>query len=356
MSESGGPAGVGGELKALVGPGLPYIVELLLADRVAIDADRLRRALADTSGEIDARRLAGGAISLSYRDRRRLRAGERTMVHLVSYSDAAGDVDGREAALLQTWDWGDPSVLAGTAHAGARAALARSRAVLSVVDTPGFAYAERLTLFQRLVRALIVQLPVLAIHWAPSARIVDPAKYVAPDPVDPICQGPVNVRLFKPLDAAPGTMLMDTLGLNAFGLRDLEVLFHEPAPDVVAGFLYEAARQIFERGAFIEDGDTIDGIGTRWRCHHGVAAVAPARDVIEFRPREEPPAVGRPSAGVRCPECGWVPDTLARWECDCGFIWNTFDTRASCPACQKRHAETVCLRCESAIAHDRWYV
>lgn len=357
MSESGGPAGIGAELNALAGPVLPYMVELLLADHVVVDTDEIRRALADTSGEIDVRQLSRGAFSLSYRDQPRLvERPERPMVHLVSYSDNGGDVDGREVALLQTWDWPDPSLPDGDPHAGARLALARSRAVLSIMDKPGLAYAERLALFQRLVRACVVQLPVLAIHWTPSARIVEPAKYLIPNRENPICQGPVNVRLFRPLNAAPGSLVMDTLGLGAFGLRDLQVIFHELDPDRIAGWLYEVARRVFERGVFINDRDTIDGVGATWRCHHDVSAVAPARDVIDFRPRDEAPEFPSPSIRVRCPECGWSPDTLARWECDCGFIWNTFDTRATCPACEKQHVDTMCLRCERVVPHGRWYV
>lgn len=46
MSESGNPAGLGAQLKALVGPSLPYMVELLVADHIVVDTDHIRRTLA----------------------------------------------------------------------------------------------------------------------------------------------------------------------------------------------------------------------------------------------------------------------------------------------------------------------
>jgi hypothetical protein len=197
-----------------------------------------------------------------------------------------------------------------------------ARSVLLVSDLPGLQSVERLELFQRLVRALITHLPVLAIHWIPSQRIVDPAKYVLPDPTDPIRQGPVNVRMFRPLGPDEGTLVMDTLGLSAFALRDLQVQFRVHEPGRVAGWLFEVARHVFARGDFIRDRDTIDGIGGVWRCHYDASGVAPVRSVIDFRQKEKeaPIPVGAHTSGARCTDCGWVPDALSRWECACGFM------------------------------------
>ena len=354
------PAGVGAQLTALAGPLAPYVVELLLTTRVPLDALEVRRALGEASGELDVNLIASGGLTIAYLDHRTdfQDRKQSPMVHLLSYAEDDGDRAGREAALQQTWDWPDPAAPDGGTHAGAAAALARAGAVLTVMVFPGLQSEERLALFQHLVRALVARLPVLAIHWVPSARIVDPATYLVPEKTRPLRQGPVNVRMFKPLDAAPGTLVMDTLGLTALGLRDLQVVFRELATDMVAGWLHEVARQVFARGDFIQDRDTIDGVGGVWRGHHGEAAVGPARKVIDFRAREEAPFPvpgATPRAGVRCPECGWSPDDLSRWECECGFVWNTFDTRALCPACDTQHVDTACLRCNLSSRHRLWY-
>jgi len=59
---------------------------------------------------------------------------------------------------------------------------------------------------------------------------------------------------------------------------------------------------------------------------------------------------------IRCPRCAWEPRSEDRWECSCGFIWNTFDTRGLCPACDHQWEETQCLRCREWSLHEDWYV
>jgi hypothetical protein len=349
MPGSAIPTGANAALNALHGPLAPYAVELLLTERVTLNAAAIVQAIGDASGAIDVKPLPDGALSLWYLDHRtQFKEGNPIpMSHLVAYAPTGGDAAAREAALEQTWDWpaGDDN----------RGALARARTVLFVSDVPGLQSAERLELFQRLLRALIARLPVLAIHWIPSQRIVDPAKYVVPDPTDPIRQGPVNVRMFRPVGPDEGTLVMDTLGLSAFALRDLQVQFRDHEPGRVGGWLFEVARHVFARGDFIKDRDTIDGIGGTWRCHHDASGVAPARNVIDFRRKEASIPAGTHASGARCPDCGWVPEALSRWECACGFMWNTFDTRGVCPACSHEHLTTRCLRCLSSRAHGRWY-
>jgi hypothetical protein len=231
--------------------------------------------------------------------------------------------------------------------------VARARAVLVVTDAPGLARQARLALFQRLVRALVAELPVLAIHWVPSQRIVDPVAYVEADPQHPLRQGPVNVRAFRVL-GSPDEMVMDTLGLSAFGLRDLQARVSDDRLPQVAGWLYEASRLVFARGDFMKDRDTVDGVdGALWRCHHAAAAVGPSRDVVDFQQAVSMRVV--PAEGVHCPACGWSPDASARWACSCGFMWNTFDTRGVCPACEKQHLDTACFACRERTSHERWY-
>ena len=358
MSDSAIAPGAGVELPSLVGPLAPYTVQLLLATHVPLDAQEIARAIAGASGEIDAARLTDGAFSLAYLDHRTdFKDRKRVpMTHLVCYLPEGGDPGARAAALQQMWDWPDPAAPDGDASAGARAAVQRSRAVLSVSDMAGLQYKDRLALFQRLVRALITRLPVLAIHWVPSQRIVDPAKYVVPDPRHPIIQGPVNVRSFKVREHARGTLALDTLGLAALGLRDLQVVFDDPAMGgPIGGWLLGAASLVFERGDFLGHRDTVDGVGGVLRCHHEAASLPPAREVVDFRPELVEPVAGHAREGIRCPSCGWVPEVFSRWECECGFMWNTFETRAVCPACSKEHLFTRCHRCREFPAHGRWY-
>ena len=58
---------------------------------------------------------------------------------------------------------------------------------------------------------------------------------------------------------------------------------------------------------------------------------------------------------IRCPKCGWEPRAEDRWQCACLHVWNTFDTRGRCPACERQWRMTQCLRCEVLSRHDDWY-
>jgi hypothetical protein len=60
-------------------------------------------------------------------------------------------------------------------------------------------------------------------------------------------------------------------------------------------------------------------------------------------------------AGIRCPKCRWTPRSSDRWRCDCGFVWNTFDTRGLCPACQHQWEDTQCPACGRWSRHVDWY-
>lgn len=60
-------------------------------------------------------------------------------------------------------------------------------------------------------------------------------------------------------------------------------------------------------------------------------------------------------AGVRCPKCSWVPHEHDHWRCSCGFRWNTFRTRGTCPSCNRQWAETACLKCMQMSAHADWW-
>jgi hypothetical protein len=56
-----------------------------------------------------------------------------------------------------------------------------------------------------------------------------------------------------------------------------------------------------------------------------------------------------------CPDCAWAPEDDARWQCNCGYRWNTFTTRARCPACGMQHEKTRCIGCGSLTDHEDWY-
>jgi Zn-dependent protease/predicted RNA-binding Zn-ribbon protein involved in translation (DUF1610 family) len=60
-------------------------------------------------------------------------------------------------------------------------------------------------------------------------------------------------------------------------------------------------------------------------------------------------------SGFRCPSCGSEPPIGAFWGCGaCGATFDTFETRASCPACGARYATTRCADCLRQSPVDEW--
>ena len=60
---------------------------------------------------------------------------------------------------------------------------------------------------------------------------------------------------------------------------------------------------------------------------------------------------------IKCPRCGWKPNARSLWYCDCGHVWNTFVTAATCPSCGKVWRVTQCLskKCRKISPHIDWY-
>jgi len=74
--------------------------------------------------------------------------------------------------------------------------------------------------------------------------------------------------------------------------------------------------------------------------------------------KKDPAVTTRDGGRIRCPKCQWEPARTDRWCCfpGCGHTWNTFETHARCPGCNKQWADTECLRCHEESPHDDWYV
>jgi hypothetical protein len=205
---------------------------------------------------------------------------------LVAVADKPLTAETLAAALEQTWDF-----------ESAREAIAGCTSSVLVTDfmSRSLEYRERLDLFQRSLRAVIDTVPCSAIHWRPSGRIVDPRawseSFDRSDPAQLLMAGAVNVRLFNirgPEDKASGEMVMDTLGLGALGLADLQCHFKDLDPGAVARVLYNLAGYVFLEGDVIADGHTVQGVGdgSKWRCLHEDALVGPERVVLDLNPGE----------------------------------------------------------------------
>lgn len=99
----------------------------------------------------------------------------------------------------------------------------------------------------------------------------------------------VNARFFN--IEGSSDMIVDTLGLYAVGLPDLQYHFHTLDPNKIVMHAYSAASYIFENDAPIKSGETIDGISeigidrnVRWKCQYEMGLIQPSREVMDICP------------------------------------------------------------------------
>lgn len=191
------------------------------------------------------------------------------------------------AAVLQSWSWPE----AASAVEASRFAVHLTETAAETMD-----YKQRISLVNRVVRSVLDTEEFRAVHWAPTGQMVSPGNFAAAIEREgpTTLHGALNIRLFRIERLHDGTkleipeMIMDTVGLSAIGLDDLQCHFRGLSPDAVGHVLYTTALYLFEHGPVIRGGDHVMGIeGRQWRCEMEDALVEPARVVIDLHPGEQ---------------------------------------------------------------------
>ena len=259
----------------------PYIVQLMLEESPQIDKDSLLEALRKHSGDVESIEEQSGVIGFTHKEKG-VREGEAPAQSLFGTPEVCENpVKTFSASLIQTWDWQE-----------AEQVLSKVKAVVSIT----FSFAEshnrkdRLELVHNIVLNSIDLYTPVAIHWFPSQRIVSPLRYK-----EDLSQGgqlfssAVNVRMFKVENSEE--RVMDTLGLTAFGLSDIQCNFLDLDPKRVGVYLYELADYVFRRGDIFQTGDTIDALqaGDKWTIRKEQSYVNPSRRVIDILPGQNAP-------------------------------------------------------------------
>jgi hypothetical protein len=205
---------------------------------------------------------------------------------LVAVSRQQPNLQTLEPGLKQSWGWPQASEV-----------LPRCRGSILVTDlmAVGLHHLERLVLFQRVLVSVLEAYPCQAIHWQPAQQFIDPQQFLAAVKEAGglvFTPGPLNVRLFRIVGeeseqvGSDGDIVMDTVGLAALGLPDLQCHFTGLAPEAVSRVLYNTGIYEFERGDMLQDGHTVPGIGPddKWHCRRESSLALPERTVIDLDP------------------------------------------------------------------------
>ncbi|MFS0869972.1 DUF4261 domain-containing protein [Paenibacillus xylanilyticus] len=180
-------------------------------------------------------------------------------------------------AVQQAWHWPE---------AGQAVKSARYSIRLHDMFSAAMPRKQRLELFQNTLQAVMEVLSCEGMYWYGSDKLVEPEAYIQSQKREEHLYAAMNVRMYQ----AGGTeeqreLVMDTVGLSALGVPDVQCHFTGLDPDTVAQTLLGAAYYIFDQGDVLQDGQTLGSSGgRRWRCEHQAALIAPGRYVIDLDP------------------------------------------------------------------------
>lgn len=155
-------------------------------------------------------------------------------------------------------------------------------------------HKDRCELLMDWLEAAMELFPDCTTVWIPSAGKLLTAQAVREQNIprqDRFIHVGVNVRFFNIQDT--DDMVIDTYGMYAMDLPDVQYHFHSLDPNAVVNHAYNVASYIFSSEREIESGETIDGLSdngisreVQWRCQYEEALIQPARTVLDICPGE----------------------------------------------------------------------
>lgn len=193
--------------------------------------------------------------------------------------DPACKADIAPEALQQNWHWPEAAATAGSCR--------YELLLLDLMSRP-LAYPVRTELFMNFVVAVVKATRPPVIYPQTSQKLLQPAalmqQWEGPDK-QPLA-ALVNVRLFNISNGQPDETVLDTLGLHALGLPDVQVHTAKFDSSAVAGLLWNYAYYLFQHGDVVDSGHTIAGLepGSHWVCNREMALVGPERMVLNIQP------------------------------------------------------------------------
>lgn len=178
--------------------------------------------------------------------------------------------------------------------------------MLSDFMASGLPYKERARLLTAWVEAALELLPGCVGVWVPSAGKLLTREQVLNNPLkgdSRFLWFGVNVRLFNISNGQEGEKVMDTIGLYALGLPDVQLHFHGLDPNAVSNYLYNVGQYLYDNDVPIKPGETVDGVnaqgnidqGIQWVCQYEQSLIQPQRPVMDICPGQF--AAGRRQGG-----------------------------------------------------------
>ena len=201
---------------------------------------------------------------------------------MISISDEESESEKLRRSLEQSWNYDKD-----------KGAIESCKIKVLVTDLMaiGLEYKKRVELFQKALYAIVELINCEGINFHIAEQLISREDYLENNPLndeyDPLF-GILNVRLFN-IEGQKNEYIMDTLGLSAIGLCDLQCHFKNLNPNEISNILYSYGYYIFDNQDAIDDMKTIEGISKedQWICQPEVAIAGPERVVLDINPGKE---------------------------------------------------------------------
>lgn len=266
-----------------------YWITLLFKERgQRPTVETLREALAEVFGTVDlVADVQGDGALTSFALPKHLvtyAEGQQVPSQVLMADFAPFDPDSiDDLARSQLWDQPDgQSLLEGCAY----------QLMISDFMAAGLDHLERCEVLTTWLETALSLFEDCVAVWVPASGKLLTRQQVLDNPMqggDRFIYWAVNARFFN--IEGSSDKVVDTLGLYAIGLPDVQYHFHDLDPDEVVGHAYSTASYIFANNAPIKSGETIDGLRegridpkTRWLCQYEMALIQPAREVMDICP------------------------------------------------------------------------
>ncbi len=177
-----------------------------------------------------------------------------------------------ESALQQSFHWRDASATINKCKYSVRVHD------LFAGDLP---YKERFELILGVVQAMLESTSCKGMFWHTSDKLVEPNAYLEAVQQGEKLYGAVNLRLYS--TGKEKEMIMDTLGLSALGIPDVQCHFYDLDPSGVGRDLLVISKYLYDQGDIVHDGESIGTSANKaYSCEHQHALVVPPRVVLDL--------------------------------------------------------------------------
>lgn len=181
-------------------------------------------------------------------------------------------------ALSQCWGLNQPEQLLQECH---------YELMIHDFMASGLDRVERCTLLAQFVETMLELFPqCIALYWPHAQKFQSRQQFTESswrEETLHFLDGGLSIRFFNIQDSED--MVVDSVGLQAIGISDIQCHYHDLDPNHVVNFVGNLACYLFKEGDVIQDGETVDGFApaqARWICRHEDALIAPQRVVLDI--------------------------------------------------------------------------